>query len=304
MSTTALKLMALLFMLLDHIGAFIPGTPLALRWVGRLALPIFIFCTVQGFSHTHSKKQYLLRLYLAGIFMGLMNYWITSNQVHNNIFRTLFCIGVLCFLIDSFQKKNPNRRKYLAAYCAWQIGVYLFLQLWGKLIYPSALSENIVMFLPNLLGSVYYLEGGWVFLLLGILLFLVKDNKKSLSAGYFSFCAAYFVLSMTQFLPRVLIKLQFFSYVLNNNGQTALSAALFDFENGLYDFCMRHSGLATGFSTQVHPLFTEYQWMMAGALPFFLLYNGKKGRGLKYFFYFFYPIHIYLLYFISGWIGR
>lgn len=315
MSTTELKLTALFFMVLDHIGVFIPGMPIVLRWVGRLSLPIFIFCTVEGFSHTHSKKRYMLRLYLAGIFMGLLNQWISiigytlsdfspvKTNVDNNIFRTLFCISVLCFLIDSFQKKNSNRRKYLAAYCVWQVGVYLFLALWGRFLPPSPLSEEIVRFLPNLFGSVYFLEGGWVFLLLGVLLYLVKDNKKALAAGYFSFCAAYFAVTVTQFLPRVLIKLQYYAYVLGNSGQTGLSTALSGFEGILHDFCMRHSGLAAEYSSELNPFFTEYQWMMVGALPFLLAYNGKKGKGYKYFFYFFYPIHIYILYFIGGWIG-
>ena len=315
MSTTALKLAALIFMALDHIGVFIPGMPIVLRWAGRLALPLFIFCTTEGFSHTHSKKQYMLRLYLAGIFMDLLNRWVSGIGytlsdfspvklgIDNNIFRTLFCISVLCFLIDSFQKKNSNRRKYLAAYCVWQASVYLFLELLGKFLSPSPLSEEIVRFLPNLLGSVYYLEGGWVFLLLGVLLYLVKDNKKTLATGYLSFCAVYFAVTVTQFLPRVLIKLQYFAYILGNNGQTALSTTLSDFELTLYDFCMRHSGLATGYSSELNPFFTEYQWMMVGALPFLLAYNGKKGKGYKYFFYLFYPIHIYILYFIGGWIG-
>lgn len=46
-------------------------------------------------------------------------------------------------------------------------------------------------------------------------------------------------------------------------------------------------------------LYENYQWMMAGALPLLLCYNGKKGKGLKRLFYVFYPAHIFLL----CWLG-
>ena len=41
------------------------------------------------------------------------------------------------------------------------------------------------------------------------------------------------------------------------------------------------------------------QWLMVLAAVPMLLYNGEKGIGLKYFFYVFYPAHIYLLYVIA-----
>jgi hypothetical protein len=42
-----------------------------------------------------------------------------------------------------------------------------------------------------------------------------------------------------------------------------------------------------------------YQWMMVFAIIPIILYNGRQGRKDKYFFYIFYPAHIYLFYIVS-----
>jgi hypothetical protein len=47
-------------------------------------------------------------------------------------------------------------------------------------------------------------------------------------------------------------------------------------------------------------LFENYQWMMVFSSIFFLLYNGEKGRGMKYLFYVYYPGHIYFFYILSA----
>ncbi|WP_336624278.1 TraX family protein [Clostridium boliviensis] len=38
---------------------------------------------------------------------------------------------------------------------------------------------------------------------------------------------------------------------------------------------------------------------MIGALPFISLYNGGKGKSMKYFFYIFYPAHILIFFILS-----
>jgi hypothetical protein len=46
----------------------------------------------------------------------------------------------------------------------------------------------------------------------------------------------------------------------------------------------------------------DAQWLMVFALIPILLYNGQRGRGSKYFFYVFYPAHIYIFYIIAWFI--
>jgi hypothetical protein len=47
----------------------------------------------------------------------------------------------------------------------------------------------------------------------------------------------------------------------------------------------------------------DFQWLMVFAVIPILLYNGKRGREMKYFFYIFYPAHIYILY-CAAWFLR
>jgi hypothetical protein len=54
---------------------------------------------------------------------------------------------------------------------------------------------------------------------------------------------------------------------------------------------------ALSFITDSEPC--SVQWLMIFALIPILLYNGKRGKGNKYFFYIFYPAHIYLFYIVA-----
>ena len=97
LDTDFLKLIAIVSMLIDHIGgAFFPEVGI-FRWIGRLAFPIFCYCLTVGLLYTRSVKKYLLRL---GIFALVSQpFYILAfhpvgqfaeNLTNWNIFFTLF----------------------------------------------------------------------------------------------------------------------------------------------------------------------------------------------------------------------
>ncbi|MDR1769299.1 MAG: conjugal transfer protein TraX [Hungatella sp.] len=76
---------------------------------------------------------------------------------------------------------------------------------------------------------------------------------------------------------------------------------------GIFYFLLSLFIFATGYNPEVgvESMFLDnIQWYMVFALPFMLLYNKQKGRGMKYFFYAFYPAHIYILAILANIISK
>lgn len=62
-----LKVVALLLMVVDHVGLYLLPENVGLRVVGRLAFPLFAYFFAQGYLHTSNHSRYLLRLLVTGI---------------------------------------------------------------------------------------------------------------------------------------------------------------------------------------------------------------------------------------------
>lgn len=249
MTTTTLKIIALVAMLMDHIGIFIPNTPEYLRWVGRIAAPIFIYFVAIGFLHTSDKKKYLLRLYIASVVMALVNLVLkavpgTDYTENYNFFAPLFLIGLFLYAIEE---------KKFTYILLWQLISAVPIIFFTEFVVIYEQMDKY--FFGAVLGNSLFVEGGILFILLGVGFYFFQ-TKRQLTLYYILFSALIFVITLKRGHMFALHNRIFFNFV-------------------------------------------DFQWLMLLALPLLLLYNGKKGFGFKYFFYYFYPIHIIILHFIG-----
>lgn len=99
-NTFTLKLIAVVTMLIDHVGAVLFPQFIVLRIIGRIAFPIYAYTLVEGFTYTHDVYKYMLRLaglaIISEVPFDLAFYGTLLECGHQNIFFTLFLgIGML-----------------------------------------------------------------------------------------------------------------------------------------------------------------------------------------------------------------
>lgn len=277
MTSTTLKVIALFTMLIDHIWSFIPGTPYYFHWIGRISAPIFMFCCIIGYTNTKSKIKYMSRLYALSLIMGAINAFL---DIQYNFIRTLLIIVVIIFIIEKFEAKDKNAKSMLLIFVLWQIVSSLVII---QLLHLGV-NDKIVIMILTVLSNILALDGGMFFVLIGVIMYIFRDSRKNRGVSYMIVT----LLDMLIYNTNIL-KVTF--RVLEENIKVPFMFLSILFESILFGV------LPPFMNTDL--LYGDPQWMMIFVLPFILIYNGEKGRGLKYLFYIFYPVHIIILYYVG-----
>lgn len=261
-----LKYLAVGLMLLDHIHYFFEFTgkvPLFFSWLGRLAAPLFLFCLVEGFIHTHNRRKFIFRIYLISVGMGLIQfsfYNIGAGLVRGDGFfpqnQMLASFAILLVVLQGIEWCKAKRwGKGLAAILIPILLPFLFV-----ILFTVAKDSVFVMFGLNLLSFTILplhtaiIDGGTITVIMGVLFYVCRKNRKRQ-------VIVFVLVSIVWDVVRVLLLMP---------GITAVD-----------------------FFTQA------YEWMEIFAAIPMLCYNGERGKGSKTFFYWFYPVHIYVLYSLS-----
>lgn len=187
MTGTAIKLLALLLMLLDHIHYFFEFTgviPLWFSWLGRISGWLFLFIVVEGFSHTRNRKRYFIRIWLMGAAMGAANTLIAVFLKRpdgfwpiNNIMATFTVLMLLWQGIDWLKEKKilPGLAAILVPFVLFMI----FSRLPDKIMMYAYLVESTFLPLPLLT------EGGTLYLIAGLPMYLLHKRRR-LQVGVFA----------------------------------------------------------------------------------------------------------------------
>jgi len=303
MTAFVLKLIASACMLIDHIGAVFPAsTPLAFRFIGRIAFPVYAYLVAQGCKHTKNINKYLLRLGVFALiseipfdlaFYGRFN-WTTGFLRDTNVFYTLF-LGVGCIAV--YEKLKQKAHPWLALS-----------------LLPVLASEAVPLLLPEAVQYRLPLVGFAVFAALcAVVVFVMAQllpdaeapatpspGKKAIAAVaalplvttagaiYTDYASIGVILIFALYLAKpencVTRTLTLAAGVIYLYGQNLFSI-YGDFINGQF----------TKVSRALNAFNPAYLLCALVAVVLVFLYNGKPGRKIKWAFYAFYPVHIAVL---------
>lgn len=266
LTETGLKWIALVTMVLDHIHYFFGFTGAVPEWfsmAGRVSAPLFLFCLVEGFTHTHSRKKYFAKVYVLSAAMSALLFFMAFGGIlvrpdgfypGNGMMTTFAVLMVIWQGIDWLERRRFGRG--LAAVLiplAWPILANLLSVAFPALATPLGFAAYSVLPTWGTTG-----DSSWPVLVMGLVLYLFRRRRKVQVAAFSVYYVLYGVVYMGLIVSSV-----------------------------MPDFAWWQ-------------LFTRY-YEIYGILaaPLMLWYNGQRGRGHKALFYAFYPAHIYLLYALS-----
>lgn len=100
LNNNALKIIAMLTMLIDHIGVNLLPSVLALRIIGRISFPIFAYMIAEGCRYTRNRIKYFLSIFLLGFSCQLV-YYFAMGSMYQNILLS-FSLSILAiFSLDT-----------------------------------------------------------------------------------------------------------------------------------------------------------------------------------------------------------
>ena len=259
----SLKVLALLLMTLDHIyyylGSGILPIPHIFTLLGRISAPLFLFAMAEGFSHTHDRMAYLKRLYLASVLMSVGNDLVNSFLPHPNGAMVINGMFATLFIVGLY---------------IWAIELLL-----GNIKKKNWKNIGIALAMVLIpIGS-------------GIGVTLYMGNTASVSPiGRIVFQALYTLVPSPIFVEGSVywVFLGTGFYFLRNK-KIGISV-FYVLMSGFFFFTAAGEGM-----TYENLFILNDQWFMVLSLPFILLYSGQRGKKMKYFFYMYYPLHVYVL---------
>ncbi len=178
LTNNQLKIIAMISMLLDHVGLQLFPNLQILRIIGRLAFPIFAYMIAEGCFYTKNKGRYLFLIFGLGMICQLVFYFFMGS-LYQGILMTFSLSIISIYAIDYYLDKRDLKSLSLMLFSL--LGVTFL-----SLIVPMILKNTDFEFDYTALGillpiAIYYskykLQKIFFTALILILLSYIYDNQ-------------------------------------------------------------------------------------------------------------------------------
>lgn len=195
MSSLTLKIIAVVTMLVDHVGfLFFPEEEI-FRIIGRISFPLFAFLIAEGFIRTKDVKEYLKRLSIFAVISQVPFFFFERvaglSGIHLNILFTL-ALGVLTLLVITKVRNLPIKilgvlaLLTLAYFGNFSYGVYGVLSILGSYLFlknrkAGIVTLSVLPFIENIrlfLMNIIFLQFFAVFSLIPIYFYNGRPGAK------------------------------------------------------------------------------------------------------------------------------
>ena len=189
LATGTLKVIALVFMFIDHSGKVLFNDMEEMRVLGRIAFPIYVWCMIVGFQRTRSVPKYLLRLAIVGVISQPLYQLALDFQGQPGVLlqQTFAPLENR----DTFMVFLGSARKVSHTIFLVRPNIFLSLilglsALWG-IREKKAWSQIWAPALAIALATVMNADYGWKGVTLFILLYAVRDSRPGIAAVMIAF---------------------------------------------------------------------------------------------------------------------
>lgn len=165
-----LKIIAMISMLLDHIGVVFFPDVMIWRYMGRIAFPIYAYMIAEGCKYTRNRKRYLGMISVMALIFQIVYFVFMDGSIYQGILVNFSLSICAIYAIDSFIKNKNTLNRILMVIA---IGTILLIYVGLPIIlkdYGFAIDYNIWGLLLPIL--VYFVPGK-VLRALAIAIFLV-----------------------------------------------------------------------------------------------------------------------------------
>ena len=162
-----LKLIALITMTIDHVGAYLLPQYRILRIIGRISMPIYAFLISEGCRHTRSKVKYFSLMAGLALICQLVYFFVLGSLVQ--CILVTFSLSILLIYALQYMQKRQD---------AWSCLVFL-----GMLGAVFLISERLPVYLRG-----FSIDYGFKGILLPVFFALGSSQQQKLTGGAVGLC--------------------------------------------------------------------------------------------------------------------